>query len=140
MTPHRLAKDQAVKRSNALHRSRTNAERSGYGDNCSIWHPAVALLHDLQRFNAGRLGLLVMVAFGEHGLAVVLVQVEAIGRDRVCGRAEGIDILRHNQRSTSAMTKSILPRCAIKSGTKPPRMSTGICCKCGKLGVRIRVR
>ena len=42
-------------------------------------------------------------------------------------------------RSTSAITKSMLARIAIRSGIRSPLLINGICCRCANEGVRILV-
>ncbi len=97
---------------------------------------AMSTLDNFQRLDTRGLGLFIVLLFPENLGFVIRVQFKTVTADQVgCVRS-----CCHHQRSTSAITKSILPRWAIRSGTKPPRITAGICCRCGKLGVRMRVR
>ena len=136
MPTHRLTEDQAVEGRHALYRRGADTKHLCNGANGTIRHPAVSALDDFQGLNARGLRLLVVPYFFQHRSLVRRMKFESVGADKpMCLRC-----CCHHQRSTSAITKSILPRWAIRSGTKPPRITAGICCRCGKLGVRMRVR
>src|SRR5690606_36053544 len=96
-----------------------HSEQLGDAAQRIVRHPAAAPLHDLQRVDA--CGALAVVV---HELALDL-------RDFFGRQAH---------RSTSAITKSMLPRIAIRSAIIRPREISGSTCRCGNDGVRIRSR
>ena len=123
MAPYRLTENQAVKGSHAVHRGESQAQQPPNGHDGTVGNPAMAALDDFQRLDTSGLGLLVVFLFPENRGFVVRVQFKTVTADQF-GCVRGCC---HHQRSTSAITKSILPRWAIMSGTKPPRIKDGIC-------------
>ena len=127
---HWLAEYLAVKSRHAFNIAGGDAEDFTNRVGGTVWHPATGFLYDFQRFDRRRTRLFVMMK--------LMLNSRTLGVTE--GKTVSLNKCVHHQRSTSAITKSILPRYAIKSATMLPRITEGICCKCGKLGVRMRVR
>src|SRR5690606_17160586 len=119
------AVDQVVERRDRIPPVDRPAEQVGDAEQRMVRHPTPPALHDLARIDAGRPRAIVV---GERAL-------DPRGSPRRQQRR-----LRYAHRSTSAITKSMLPRIAIKSAIKRPCEISGSTCRCGNDGVRIRSR
>ena len=97
---HRLTEYLAIEGGHALDVAGGNAEDRANGVSGAVRHPAAGLLHDLQRFDAGGARVFVVVHLVLDGRALGFAENETVCLDKRI----------HDQRSTSAMTKSILPR------------------------------
>src|SRR5690606_40937378 len=97
---NRLAEDLAVEGGDTLHIAGRDTENLADGIGGAVRHPAASLLNNLQRLDGGRPRVLVVVHFLFDGGAFGIAENETISLDKVA----------HDQRSTSAITKSILPR------------------------------
>src|SRR5690606_30983805 len=102
-----------------------HAEQVGDAAQRIVRYPASPALHDLEGVDARR------------ALAVVVREL-ALDLGSFFRRQQRR--LRHAHRSTSAMTKSMLPRIAIRSAIKRPCEISGSTCRWGNDGVRIRRR
>ena len=109
MLAYRLAENHVVKSSHTLQLRRSHLQSLGHVRDAFIRHPAAMLLYDLERLDAYR--------------AILRV----VPRVRLYFPSSPVRsaLFPSVQRSTSAMTKSMLPRMAIKSEIISPRLIKG---------------
>ncbi|MCY1441347.1 hypothetical protein D9M71_576600 [compost metagenome] len=100
VTADRLAEDLAIEGGHAFDVARRDTEDLADRRDGAVRHPAALLLDDLQRFDGRRTGVLVVVHFMLDGRAFGFAEGETVSLDNGA----------HDQRSTSAITKSMLPR------------------------------
>lgn len=100
MAAHRLAENLAVKGGHTFHVAGGNAKDGTNGVGGTVGYPATLLLDNFQRFNGGGTRVFVVLHFLLDGGAFGVAERETVGFNQRS----------HNQRSTSAITKSMLPR------------------------------
>src|SRR5690348_16038921 len=121
MAPDGAAEDEVVERCDPVELLARHAEQVGELREPLVGDPAVPALHELQRLDAG--GAALLVASGELHERCPLLRLEARG-----GCVRHGARLRLAHRSTSAMTKSMLPMIAMRSAINTPRARNGIIC------------